>query len=217
MRQSSNFHRSSCSGMTTKNTSSNEGLAQAGRVVTPLRHDSFMLIKPHPDFPHYLVSTHGDVYGTLDTHRNPRATPMKLRPNYIGDEGRKYPTVTICHDGIKELKLVHCLVLETFVGPCPYGHEGAHNNGITTDAQLVNLRWATPQENWADRKKHGRGNAGTKNPAVKLTDEKVMEIRFRRNAGCLQRVLSSEFGISQSTVSLIVLGRKWRHLLPIQP
>ncbi len=51
---------------------------------------------------------------------------------------------------------VHALVLTTFVGPRPDGHEGCHNNGDPSDNRLANLRWDTPSGNRADKLTHHR-------------------------------------------------------------
>ena len=40
----------------------------------------------------------------------------------------RYPQVTLCTPGGKQRKSVHLLVLEAFVGPCPPGLEGCHDN-----------------------------------------------------------------------------------------
>lgn len=50
---------------------------------------------------------------------------------------------------------IHRLVLTTFMGPCPEGHQGAHWNGDRADNRLANLRWVTAAENAADRERHG--------------------------------------------------------------
>ena len=49
----------------------------------------------------------------------------------------------------------HRAVLETFVGPCPPGMEGCHNNGNPADNRLENLRWDTRQNNMIDKVNHG--------------------------------------------------------------
>jgi len=58
-------------------------------------------------------------------------------------------------DGVQRRALVHHLVLEAFVGPCPPGQEGCHENGNYTDNRAVNLRWDTSKGNHADRRRHG--------------------------------------------------------------
>jgi len=60
-------------------------------------------------------------------------------------------------------RLVHRLVMLAFVGPCPSGHEVAHNDGNRRNNALSNLRYATPKENAADKNRHGTvrvGNTG---------------------------------------------------------
>lgn len=52
-------------------------------------------------------------------------------------------------------RLVHRLVLEAFVGPCPDGMEGCHNDGDPTNNRLENLRWDTRSGNIHDAIKHG--------------------------------------------------------------
>ena len=58
-------------------------------------------------------------------------------------------------DGSRHWALVHVLVLETFVGPRPTGHQAAHENGVKTDCRLENLSWKTTSENIRDQVRHG--------------------------------------------------------------
>jgi hypothetical protein len=61
---------------------------------------------------------------------------------------------------------VHRLVLETFMAPPPPGkYQAAHWDLTRTDNRLVGLRWATPVENAADRKRQGTIKYGEANPA----------------------------------------------------
>lgn len=52
-------------------------------------------------------------------------------------------------------RLVHRLVLEAFIGPCPPGLEARHVNGDHTDNSLPNLLWGTRSENTLDQVRHG--------------------------------------------------------------
>lgn len=56
--------------------------------------------------------------------------------------------------------LVHRLVLEAFVGPCPEGMECRHLNGDRSDNRLENLCWGTPKQQAEDRMKHGTTTLG---------------------------------------------------------
>lgn len=51
--------------------------------------------------------------------------------------------------------LVHRLVLLTFVGEPPPGHEACHRNDIGTDNRLANLYWGTRSENVYDQIRNG--------------------------------------------------------------
>lgn len=60
----------------------------------------------------------------------------------------------------RDNKLVHRLVLEAFVGPCPPEHECCHRNGDKGDNRLDNLYWGTRSENALDTVRLGK-NPGT--------------------------------------------------------
>ena len=70
-----------------------------------------------------------------------------------------YPQVRLCRQisatksEQKNLR-IHRLVLIAFRGPRPKGLCACHNNGISTDCRLSNLRWDTYGSNVADRLKH---------------------------------------------------------------
>lgn len=63
--------------------------------------------------------------------------------------------VTLSVDAVKQVRFVHRLVLEGFVGACPLGMQCCHNNGNPTDNRLINLRWDTSSANHLDRLVHG--------------------------------------------------------------
>jgi hypothetical protein len=149
----------------------------------------------HPVYVDYDVSTLGRVR---------RATPKKgtrvglikvARANATG-----YLTVMV---GVKPRK-VHALVLETFVGPRPEGHDACHNDGDRTNNVLANLRWATRAENMADARVHGTDSRCDRHPAAKLTWEQVRDIRARYAAGELQKHLAPQYGVSKAHVSYVI-------------
>lgn len=63
--------------------------------------------------------------------------------------------VVLCRDGKGKDMYVHRLVLMAFVGPCPEGMEGCHNDGDATHNDVDNLRWDTRAENNRDAVRHG--------------------------------------------------------------
>jgi len=54
---------------------------------------------------------------------------------------------------------------------------------------------------------------GERNGFSKLTAEKVIEIRHKVAGGMTQTAVGLEMGISQRTISLIMLGKSWTHVV----
>lgn len=95
----------------------------------------------------YEVSDYGRVRSLL------RGAPRVLRtdPDRNGYLRVRPADVT----GRKRATMVHRLVLNAFVGPCPDGQEGRHLNGNNQDNRLTNLAYATHSVNILDKLAHG--------------------------------------------------------------
>lgn len=155
----------------------------------------------------YDVSDQGDVRSLNRIHPSRFMKIMAAHPN-----NRGYLYVTL-FDGIKGHNLaVHRLVLDAFVGPCPEGHQGAHNNGDRTDNRAENLRWASAKENIADRTAHGRTVRGTDQHAAKLDDGTVRTIKRMHVAGFSAYETARLACVNVSTVRAIWSGEAWRHV-----
>lgn len=88
---------------------------------------------------------------------------MSIRRNRLmslGTSPQGYRTCAISRDGKPRRYMVHRLVLEAFVGPCPEGMETLHRNDSPGDNRLENLRWGTHAENIEDMKRNGNFNSG---------------------------------------------------------
>lgn len=96
---------------------------------------------------------------------------------------------------------VHELVMLAFVGVPPEGKEVCHQNGDPTDNRLENLRYDTRRENILDvyRKPGGRWR--------KLSAEDALNIRRRLESGERGSDIARDYGISQSAISAIKVGR----------
>jgi hypothetical protein len=114
--------------------------------------------------------------------------------------------------GVRRQVLVHTLVLEAFVGPCPRGLECRHLNDDPSDNRLENLCWGTRLENAEDRWRNGILPRGEDYYTAKLTTADIHTIRARCAAGEPQRVVAADFGLNQSQVSRIVNRRRWGHV-----
>ncbi len=63
---------------------------------------------------------------------------------------------------------------------------------------------------WARR--HPEWTYGERNPAAKLTEAEVIEIRSRRQAGASLYRLAREFGVSRPMIGNIVARKNWTHV-----
>jgi HNH endonuclease/NUMOD4 motif len=108
----------------------------------------------------YEVSDQGNVASCDRIMKYPSGRVCRykgklLSPGKTGDR----LTVVLCNSEGQRSYYVHDLVLTAFVGPCPDGQEGCHNDGNGTHNSLVNLRWDTRSENTYDRVRHGTHHA----------------------------------------------------------
>jgi len=155
------------------------------------------------DFPAYKVSDSGSV---ISYHgKKPRA----LKP---GKDKDGYLRVVLCNNKKKAYRRVHQLVLETFVGNRPDGHEGCHNDGIKNNNHINNLRWDTQKNNLNDRFKHGTTTRGVKNHFSTLTEDNVHDIRMLLKRGVAYKVIAWIFDVQEPCIGKIKNGRTWSWL-----
>lgn len=119
--------------------------------------------------------------------------------------------------GRGNMRRVHRLVLEAFVGPAPAGTEGCHNDGNPQNNALSNLRWDTHAENMLDQVRHGTKAApptfrGETHPMTKLTAGDVLFIRAQPQRRGLLAEMSRRFGVSDITIKRIRDRQVWTHI-----
>lgn len=162
---------------------------------------------PYPNFAgFYEVSDQGNVCSLART-----TTPGGLLKPRIWRG--KYRIVTLCKYGIHYDRRVARMVLETFVGPCPPGHEACHGPDGPLCDWLSNLCWGTYAKNQGeDRVRDGTSNRGEQCGAARLTEEIVLECRRRYAAGEAGAALAREFGVTQPVMSRAISGKTWAHV-----
>jgi len=168
--------------------------------------------KPCPDFETvYRVSNLGRIQrisGAQGTH-----VGHILKPT-VGTGGYLVAGLSVKAETTRVQ--INRVICRAFHGPAPSEvHQAAHNNGNKQDNRAVNLRWATPKENQADRKVHGTASItgrlpGELNPNVKISADDVLEIRKLCAAGAYQAEAAKRFGITQGAISKIVRGATWK-------
>lgn len=120
-----------------------------------------------------------------------------------------YIVVSLCHNNKKVTKAVHRLVCSAFHGrPTPKTLQVRHLNGDPSDNRPTNLRWGSQQENWLDRKAHGRGISGERHPMAMLTDPEREHIRWAIRKGlCSGRHAARMLGLSQACISSLLRSK----------
>jgi hypothetical protein len=159
------------------------------------------------DWPLHQVSNMGRVRALPGARIKSRiATKIELRKQMYHSSGHLWVKG-------RPYYYVHRLVLQAFVGSPPHGMECRHLNGKPTDNRLSNLRWGTKAENAADRARHGTNTLGERNGVAKLTYKDVIAIRSLPKNKWLQRDIAKQYGVAQETISHVLRGTTWKHIL----
>lgn len=165
-------------------------------------------------YPKYEVSDHGRVRSLIHFDLNGYPRLMALVPCGKKKGVAKYYMVGLVRNGIKENRMIHRLVLEQFVGPPPTpAHQGAHGDGDGFNNYWENLRWATQQENEADKVLHGTVATGITHGKCVLTEEQVKEIlSVKKWERGMVKDFAAKFGVQAGAISKIKLGLRWKSL-----
>jgi hypothetical protein len=111
--------------------------------------------------------------------------------------------------------LAHRVAWLVFKGEVPAGLEICHACDQTWCVNIEHLFVATHSENMRDMYTKGRDVSlfGEDHGLAKLTEDQVLEIyRMVVSGRYTQREIGRQFGVTQSTVSLIKHERMWTHL-----
>lgn len=157
----------------------------------------------------YQISNYGQI---KRFNRDKRYKSFKILKQNINSSG--YFVIDLYKNNKRKTYTVHKLILTTFVGPCPFGMECRHLNGIRTDNRLCNLKWGTRSENVKDAIKHKTHkipyNKGSKHGRAKLNDWKIRVIRRLLEDGYLtQKEIANIFEINEPAISKIQTNRTW--------
>lgn len=150
-----------------------------------------------------------------DLGRVMRLAGYRCRANRVLRPGLTtgYLFVALCADGIPVLHMNHRLVCAAFIGPCPGGKEVNHKNGVRGDSRLANLEYVTHRENI----QHGHDTLPRKHTSLRgsmlpnavLNEDKVRDIRARRERGQSYRVIAKALAVSTHLVYMVLKRKSW--------
>ena len=169
-----------------------------------------------PHCKQHFVQVRHKLKGTLSERFNQL---VYVAPNgcwlWMGGHGKRgYPHFPLNGKTV----YAHRLSWEIHKGTIPDGLDVCHNCPDGDNPSCVNpdhLFLGTHADNMRDMCSKGRSRCwGEKARTAKLTEHQIVNIRSRWKAGGItQQELAIEYGIRQVTISSIVNGRTWKHLL----
>lgn len=162
----------------------------------------------HMDYTGYRVGDDGSIWSCRSPNgRGPLKNKWKrLQPVFVSG----YKAINLYRRGKSPCsKLIHRLVLEAFVGPCPDGLEACHfPDRDRRNSSLANLRWDTNAANKEDSRIHGTRIMGEKCKGHKLTEDQVILIR---KGGYSDTKFANMFGVRRAAVFRARRGVTWKH------
>lgn len=161
--------------------------------------------KPLPGHPEYEVSDTGLVVRVAPART--RTVPYVLI-GHVSKKGYKFYKLQV---GKRKVKYtVSRLVLLAWVGPPERDdYYACHNDGNPRNNNLSNLRWDTPAGNAADKNKHGTSLHGDRNGRVKMTWEKVRNLRMDHENGHTGAELSRKYNLAITQTYEIIHKESW--------
>ena len=167
--------------------------------------------KDIPRFSNYSITVDGRVWSK--PHKNTLGHNLKGKWLKLQNGSSGYKFIVLSVNSKKYTRLIHRLVLETYIGTCPMGMESRHLDGNKQNNRIKNLCWGTPQENELDKIRHGTKTRGEQCSWAKLTEQDVRMIIYMYRTGLFtQDEIAPQYGISRATVSDIIREKSWRHL-----
>jgi hypothetical protein len=110
----------------------------------------------------------------------------------------------------------HRVAWELTFGPIPNGLQVMHSCDNGSCVNPAHLMIGTNAANQMDMARKGRSTkgrfVGELHPGAKLTTDDVHEIRRRVAAGEVYRTIAADFGVTESTISVVGRGLSWESI-----
>lgn len=162
------------------------------------------------DFPGYAVSSCGRAFSSVPCAWKRGSQVREMKPNKL-----PYGHLFVRMSRAKKVVCgyIHRLVAMAFL-PKPEDGQTVvrHLDGDPSNNHVPNLAWGTQADNMADCVRHGRTNAGERNPHAKLTVAMVKLIRSMHEEGYDIRQICAEFAVDKETIRAVIKRRSWKHV-----
>lgn len=160
----------------------------------------------------YEVSNLGRVR-SLDRVINGRLRRGKLLSNKKTN-GNGYRICTLCKDNLQINHYVHRLVAGAFCFREDPSFIVNHIDSNIKNNKSDNLEWISAFDNVHHYIKKGRKtDQGVNSPNTKLTEVDLERIRFLlKNTKLKQNEIAKQFGVAQTTISRIKLGKTFKEV-----
>ena len=138
--------------------------------------------------------------------------------DYSGDDCLTWPFAKCRRSGSAQMTIKRKtvnparVICQLIYGPAPSPlHEAAHSCGKGHKACVhpKHVRWASHEENEADKRIHGTAAIGVRHGHAKLSEAEVLAIRRDARSSTL---LSEMYSVSFSLICQIRRRKIWRHL-----
>lgn len=163
---------------------------------------------------YFRISENGLVRGEQRSimRLSGRLLNLKARLKKSRIDGKGYAVVSLGKNNKMVSYLVHRLVAEAFIPNPNNKPEVNHKDGNKLNNHVSNLEWVTKKENETHALINGLKPYGERVHTAKIEEWDVLVIRKRIRNGETQSVVAKDYGLSQPTVSEIVLRKTWKYL-----
>jgi len=164
----------------------------------------------------YEVSNFGNIRSVdrVITYKNGYKVSYEGKTKAQVKDKYGYNYVSLYKNQNNKQGMVHRLVAQAFIPNIENKPQINHIDGNKGNNNVVNLEWATAQDNMTHASVNGllEDVSGEKHYKSKLTEENVQEIRERSGNGETYQSLADEFGVVKSTIGFIVNRETWKHV-----
>lgn len=180
--------------------------------------------RPIPGYKgHYEASRDGVLRSVARTIMRADGKPLRVPARVLSTtvSNRGYERASMVRDGKARRIGVHQAVAAAWL-PAPPGPIGTkhgsqyvvnHKDGNKANNHADNLEYVTSRENVAHARRTGLLSAkGILNHKARLTEDDVRAVRVAYAGGETQVSLAARYGVSQTTISRVVLRKTWSHV-----